>query len=284
MGALGTVTDMTPGRLQVLSNVYEVDGRVSWHPPRVRGYAPMNSYLFTEGTRKLLVDTGLAAHRSAILAQLSTLVRPEDQFDIFSLRQGEFDSVGNLVPICEDFRVGSVYGMYEGEAGSEMWGSYRLADDVPSLKVGREGMVELSAERRLTAFFPALRLLNTHWVYDAATKTLLTSDSFGYVVQPDPSGPWVITAEEDTTDIGVVREHLLETRFWWLPGAHLDSLLTGYREVFQRFEVETIAPGWGCVLNGRELVERHVSMVEDVLSEANVAGTVGSRAPEEVRT
>jgi hypothetical protein len=261
-------------RLYAFTNPYPVDGRVSWHPQDVRGFAPMNSYLFVEGDRRLLVDAGLTIHRDAVIAQLREHVGPGGRVDVFTLRQGEFDSVCNLIALCDVYDVQAVYGMYDDNNGGEMWGDYRTDRHITSVKVGREETIELGASgvRDLQAFFPALRLLNTHWVYDEATRTLLTSDSFTHVVRPDTDGPWVVTEENDTTTLDDVRRHLLETRFWWLPGGQLEPMRKGFAEIFERFDVETIAPGFGCILSGGSVVKRHVEMVAEVLREAEAAG------------
>ena len=49
------------------------------------------------------------------------------------------------------------------------------------------------------------------------------------------------------------------------PRAPTDSIRRGIEDVFAEHAVETIAPGYGCILRGREVVARHVRMLDEVL-------------------
>jgi hypothetical protein len=127
-------------------------------------------------------------------------------------------------------------------------------------------------ERLLEVFRPELLLLNTHWVYDAATLTLFTSDTFTYVVRPDADAGWVVTAEDDTTTADEVQEHLLNTRFWWLADAQVDEIRRFVAGVFERYDIETIAPSCGAILRGRDVVERHYTMLDEVIAKVGRTG------------
>ena len=50
-----------------------------------------------------------------------------------------------------------------------------------------------------------------------------------------------------------------------LEGAPTDSIRRGIADVFDSCDVETIAPGYGCILRGRNVVKRHVRMLDEVL-------------------
>jgi hypothetical protein len=58
---------------------------------------------------------------------------------------------------------------------------------------------------------------------------------------------------------------MLNTRYWWLEGAPTDSIRRGIAEVFDKYDIETIAPGYGCILRGRKVVARHYQMLDDFL-------------------
>ena len=57
---------------------------------------------------------------------------------------------------------------------------------------------------------------------------------------------------------------MLNTRYWWLEGAPTDSIRRGIDDVFDKYDVETIAPGYGCVLRGRKVVARHYRMLDEI--------------------
>lgn len=288
------IVTLQEDRLYALSHPYAVDGRVSWHPPDARGWAPMNCYVLVEPGHALIVETGVRVHQEALLAELEDVVGDRDA-SLLVLRQGEFDSVFNLLPIAHAHDLKMIYGQYETPLD---WANFRTdirltgdgtirydGVDVkrPNLEtkiLSRFEVIPVSPGRGrlIDAFRPDLMLLNTHWVYDAATRTLLTSDAFSHVISPSPDGPWVITADNDTTTADEMREHLLTTRYWWLPDAYVDDLRASIADVFERYDVETIAPSFGCILSGKGVVERHHAMLDGIIDE------VGNHGPLEVTT
>jgi flavorubredoxin len=225
--------------------------------------------------RALLLDTGLTIHADDILAQLREVMVDVDDLDVVTLRTGEFDSICNLVDILDAFPVRTLYGHYDDVARwADVHPGRRLAD-VPSIAEIEERVVHSSAEielgpsRRVQLMRPSLRLLGTHWVYDEATRTLFTSDAFSYAIAPVSSGPWVIDDDlvADDTELEDVRRHLLTTRFWWLANSHCEQLRRDLADVFERFDVETVAPAFGRILQGREVVQRHVHLIDSVMAE-----------------
>ena len=62
-----------------------------------------------------------------------------------------------------------------------------------------------------------------------------------------------------------LRSFMLNTRYWWLEGAPTDSIRRGIDAVFEKYDIETIAPGYGCLLQGRKVVARHYKMLDEFL-------------------
>ena len=110
-----------------------------------------------------------------------------------------------------------------------------------------------------------IRLIATRWLYDRATRTLFSSDLFTHVWRGRADGPWIVTEENDTTTERELRSFMLNTRYWWLEGAPTNSIRRGIDDVFDKFDVETIAPGYGGILRGRKVVARHVRMLDEIL-------------------
>jgi flavorubredoxin len=103
-------------------------------------------------------------------------------------------------------------------------------------------------------------------LYDAATKTLFTSDMYTHTWREGAEGPWIIQdGDDDPTDFDHVRSFLLNTRYWWLEGVDTAKLRKGMNAILDKHDIETIAPGYGCVLRGRKTVEKHIKLVDDVL-------------------
>jgi hypothetical protein len=44
-------------------------------------------------------------------------------------------------------------------------------------------------------------------------------------------------------------------------------------EVFTTYDVETIAPGYGCIIHGRREVERHYQLLYDAIAASAGAGS-----------
>jgi flavorubredoxin len=128
-----------------------------------------------------------------------------------------------------------------------------------TIKLGQLG-------RAIDVMQAPIRLIATRWLYDRATRTLFSSDMFTHVWRPRADGPWIVTDDDDTRSARELRSFLLNTRYWWLEGAPTDSIRRGIADVFAKCDVETIAPGYGCILHGRAVVARHVAMLDDVLA------------------
>jgi hypothetical protein len=269
------VITLSPDRLYALANPYEIDGRVSWHPPGVRGFAPMNCYLLVEGERALLIDSGVTVHRDALIEQLRQALPAAARLAVLHTRLGEYNSLCNTPAVAARFDVREVCGPH---LNADLWTDFEPHSDAAGDGFGhaigpvevrllgneQELSVDAAGRRRVQVFAAVLRLLPTHWAFDEATGTLFTSDMFSHVRRPGPGGPWTVGAADDTS-LETVREHMLETRYWWLPGADTDEIAAGLAEVFGSRRVERIAPGYGCILEGEGVVARHLEMVQEVL-------------------
>jgi flavorubredoxin len=110
-----------------------------------------------------------------------------------------------------------------------------------------------------------IRLIATRWLYDRTTRTLFSSDLFTHVWRDRASGPWIVNEADDTTRLADLRSFMLNTRYWWLEGAPTESIRRGIGEVFDKHDIETIAPGYGCILSGRAVVARHYAMLDELL-------------------
>ena len=249
----------------VLAGTHPVDDRTSRFPDASGDYATTNAYLLVEPDGALLVDTGLTVHRAGVLQQLRELVPGSARLSILHTRLGEYESICNTVAIVNAFDVEALY----GNQIAEQWIDFE-AELVPSrrpashrLASGQE--LTVAPGRVVDVLLPRLRLLPTFWVYDRRTRTLFTSDLFSYVTQASPDDPPFVTSEDDTTTGASVATHMVKGRFWWLPYVDPRPLRSELLGLFARFDVETIAPGYGRVLRGRQVVQRHVELVADAI-------------------
>lgn len=237
----------------------------------------MNSYLVDTDSGMLLIDTGYpSAIENHVKAFDDLDPTGSKKLSMLLLRAGEFNSTANAGTIHSRRPVDALYGP---EDDIREW--VFDAEDVNNqtvrgheLAAGESLAVDVEQTRRLEALKPPLRLLKTRWLYDSVGKVMHTSDMFGHAWADSPDGPFVIAdADTDTTTAEQVAGYFAGTRYWWLPHADTAIFWRGIQETFDRYDVEVIAPAWGCVLQGRSVIEKHLGIVGEVLGSVSRSRT-----------
>ncbi len=281
----GGIAALADGRLYALQNAFALDGRVSSYPASARGFAVANSYLLTEPDAAMLIDTGFGKDEAVIRAQIESLIAPGLPLSLFPLRLNEFMSINNVESFAAHFNVETCY---TSNIDAALWFDFGAKADgrdvLKSMKVTavtRADAIALGGGQRAIDVMQApLRLIATRWLYDRGTRTLFSSDMFTHVWRDAATGPWIVTAtDNDSTEPRDVRSFMLNTRYWWLDGAPTASIRRGIAKVFDSYDVETIAPGYGCILRGREVVERHYRMLDAFLQACDNSVAVSRYVP-----
>jgi len=267
----GGIAPLADGRLYALQNPFILDGRVSSYPASARGFSVANSYLLAEPDAAMLIDTGFGKDEPVIRAQIESLIAPGLPLSLFPLRLNEFMSINNVETFAGHFNVETCY---TSNIDAALWFDFGAQADgrdaLASMKVTavtRADVINLGGRGRAIDVMNApIRLIATRWLYDRATRTLFSSDLFTHVWRDAETGPWIVTdADNDPTSLSDVRSFMLNTRYWWLEGAPTDAIRRGIDKVFDTCDVETIAPGYGAILRGRNVVERHYRMLDEFL-------------------
>jgi len=266
----GGVASLVDDRLYALQNPFALDGRVSSYPASARGFSVANCYLLTQSDAALLIDTGFGKDEPVIRAQIESLIAPGLPLSMFPLRLNEFMSINNVESFAGHFNIETCY---TSNIDAALWFDFgaRLEgrDILESMKVTavtRADTIRLGKGGRAIDVMQApIRLIATRWLYDGATRTLFSSDMFTHVRRATATGPWIVTEADDSTTLHDIRSFMLNTRYWWLEGAPTDSIRRGIGEVFDKHDIETVAPGYGCILRGRKVVERHYRMLDEFL-------------------
>ena len=120
--------------------------------------------------------------------------------------------------------------------------------------------------RMLDVFQAPVRLISTRWIYDRATKTLFSSDMFTHVWRETTEGPWFVDEDNDPSTFDHVRSFLLNTRYWWLEGVNTGPLREAVAKVAETYDIETLAPGYGAIIRGKELVAKQFRLFDEVLA------------------
>jgi flavorubredoxin len=265
------IATLAEGKLYALQHPYALDGRVSSYPASARGFSVANSYLLTQSDAAMLIDTGFGKDEPVIRAQIESLIPPRLPLSLFPLRLNEFMSINNVESFAGHFNVETCY---TSNVDAALWFDFGAKaegrDILKSMKVTavtRADTIQLgSKDRAIDVMQAPIRLIATRWLYDRATRTLFASDMFTHLWRDSEIGPWVVTeTDNDSTSQRDVRSFMLNTRYWWLEGAPTDSIRRGIGNVFDKYDVETIAPGYGCILRGRKVVARHYRMLDEFL-------------------
>jgi hypothetical protein len=264
------IAELAKGKLYALQHPYALDGRVSSYPASARGFSVANSYLLTQCDAAILIDTGFGKDEPVIRAQIESLIAPGLPLSLFPLRLNEFMSINNVETFAGHFNVEQCY---TSNTDAALWFDFgakangrSILESMPINAVTRSDTIQLGKKGRSIDVMQApIRLIATRWLYDQATRTLFSSDMFTHVWRARADGPWIVTDDDDKTSARELRSFLLNTRYWWLEGAPTDSIRRGIGNVFDKYDVETIAPGYGCVLRGRKVVAHHYKMLDEIL-------------------
>ena len=267
----GGIAALADDRLYALQNPFPLDGRVSSYPASAGGFSVVNSYLLTQPDAAMLIDTGFGKDEPAIRAEIESLIAPGMPLSMFPLRLNEFMSINNVESFAGHFNVETCY---TSNIDAALWFDFGAKaegrDILKSMKVTavtRADTIQLGkGDRAIDVMQAPIRLIATRWLYDRTTKTLFSSDMFTHLWRDSTTGPWIVTeADNDSTSTGDIRSFMLNTRYWWLEGAPTDSIRRGIGNVFDKYDIETIAPGYGCILSGRNVVARHYKMLDEFL-------------------
>jgi len=263
-----------------IGGVVEVDGRISWFPREARGFAPVNQYLVSSGDDALLVDTGVALHESEVIATLQSTLSHGSALGLFLSRIVEYDSFGNSAAIARALPVNRIYAHFPSsewlhyqprhdrpvESADELWPDVRTIEFLTPLP---GDTVEVGNGRRLELLGAPVRVLATYWLYYVETRTLMTSDMFGHVLMGAPEESLIVDESRDDTTVSDVQAHLL-AKFEWLAFADTKPLRAGLKQIFSEREIDTVAPGFGKILRGRNVVQRHYELVDTALERMGV--------------
>lgn len=267
------IATLVDGKLYALQNSLDLDGRVSAYPARARGYSMSNCYLLLEDDAATLLDTGYAVHEPVIRQQIASLIEPGQRLSLFPLRLNEFMSINNVETLAAHFDVEQCY---TGNPDAAWWFDFGATSDQGQDVLGKLKITVVSRDealpiggrggRVLNVFQAPVRLISTRWIYDGATKTLFTSDMFSHIWRETPEGPWFVDESNDNSSFDHVRSFLLNTRYWWLEGVNTAPLREAVAKVVETYDIETLAPGYGAIFRGRELVQKQFKIFDDVLA------------------
>lgn len=262
----GTRAELIADRLFVMGGTVPADGRMTWAPAVARGHQPQNCFVLRDDGAMLVVDPGPAIVVTKVLAGLESQLSV-DRPPLVFLTRYQLDGIGNLGSVAELLTPSAVYsgGVINPFDSFDQVGAAQGRDLSLTFTRITPGETIEYGDCTFEVLAPMLRLLATYWGFDRRTGTLFTSDSFTHGMVADPTArPVIDDPAADPTTLEDVRAHIHAT-FEWLDGANTAPIVEHLVRMFDEREVEVIAPDRGCVLQGRDVVDRHLGLMIQAL-------------------
>ena len=246
-----------------------------------RGFIPFQCYVLCDGGQFLMLDGGLPVHRDEVRAGIEALIGGSHERR-FMMTRRELDTILNLPWIAHDFQFHTLYcggdlspiDFFEKMDDANFDAQIKTLVDTPFdfLKpgpLGKIGKLELEMLRG------ALMVLPTFWFYEKTTRTLFTSDCWGFLPQATSTSPRVRTpSDAEISDERI--ENFLGAKFDWLASINNAPLQKDLQAVFADRPVDRICPNFGCVIEGHAAVER---VVEQTLRALQSMAKIPRRSP-----
>jgi hypothetical protein len=266
-----SVIEICPGTIYAVGGTLPADERVgAWIPRGVRGFIPFQCYILRDGGQFLMLDGGLPIHRAEVRAGIEALVGGSHERR-FMMTRRELDTIMNLPWIAHDFKFHTLYcggdlspiDFFEKMDDASIDEQIKSLVDTPFdfLKpgpLGNIGRLELEMLRG------ALMVLPTFWFYEKTTRTLFTSDCWGFVPKASAAASPRRTPSNDELSAARV-EDFLGMKFDWLASIDNAPLAADLQAVFAGRVVDRICPTSGCIIEGRAAVEHLVDQTLEAL-------------------
>lgn len=266
----GDIVPLVPGVLHRIGGVVPARD-LTWTPDSATRWEALNSYLFTTENEAVFIDTGARICAPQMERAVRELVGDRSVW-VFPTRN-EPDCIGNLGYVLGlSDRVRLLFG---GGGGILEWINDPAVDEqlVRSFLNRRE--IVPAANGTTREFSEGLRfhwmdapvkeMFLTQWAYEERTRTLFTSDFFGWSHLEGPNAPVVADGGDGLPGVDEITEELPH-RFNWVPGAHCPEVLDAFEETIARHPIEHIAPVHGRVISGQESVQAVIDATRTALT------------------
>jgi hypothetical protein len=269
--------------LHAVGGAISTDGRQSWVPPESGRWLPMHLFALRDGPRAVVVDGGVRAFRDAIETGLAEVLAGVEQADIVLTRYN-FDTLINIPWLCRRFEIRHlhVYLPSNFVLGTTRVMSFMDAFEDANIELHVRSIAPVeptsivpgadftAAGRRMRCLRGPLRLLQSEWVYDYATRTLFCGDAFGCGTSARPDDDVVTRADRGEDVLSRLPDALLH-RFGFLAGAETTKLRSDLAEIFDAVPVERLCPSFGTVIEGGDLVAAVRELTDRTLEKLSTA-------------
>jgi hypothetical protein len=219
----------------------------------------------------MVIDTGLPVHWPEIEAALAQTVAGTTRRRMMNTRR-EQDCMANIGALVRRFGIAEVpyVGVLNPVEMTDVLENDEAEARIAAMSQARAIRIEVGqvvdvGRLRIEPLRVQLRLLATNWFFEHTTRTLFTSDSFGFLTRATPDAP-LVRAPGEAPIAAADIARMLSAKFDWLLGIDPAPILADLDAIFGARRVERICPGYGCVIEGADAVADAVARMKDAIA------------------
>jgi len=243
---------------------------ITWLPPDLNGWLPVTAYALTDGAEWMAMDTGLPVHWPVLRPALEATLGATTRRRMVNTRR-EQDCMANLHAMTQAFGITEVpyvgvlnpLELMDWVEAAEAHARIEAMAPVRAMRIEVGQMLEVGS-LRLEPLRVQLRLLATNWFYEHATRSLFTSESFGFLTRDDPGQPLLRDPGEAPFYVPAIAG-MLSAKFDWLIGIDPSPILADLDTIFAARKVDRICPCHGCVIEGPVAVAEAVVATQSAI-------------------
>jgi hypothetical protein len=264
--------ELAPGVLRLGARI-PTSGTLSWVPRDERRALPVNVYVLLSESSALVIDTGPAILHPALAERIDAVTADRERHVLVTRNDPEaMGGVGELIP---HHGVRSFYYYGGGSILEWVWdaalGEAGRGDLFDAVPIASPPVVELPGLGAIDVIHPPLAVLSTVWLYHRSSRTLFTSDAFGYLPDGAPvDGPGPLVDEVGDIDTTGALAHL-GARFDWVGRINSGRLVADLHALLDPLDIATLAPSHGVVVSGATAVQTYLDVVYRALAPHAVA-------------
>lgn len=245
-----------------LSDIMPVDGRVSWLPPKARGFESYNKNLVLSSDCVLLIETGVACHGTSLVESMKDVLSTRPLV-IFPTRI-ELDSIGNLARLYGAFPQTALVSANPIPANRLVHLPNGTTPAIPFTPVTPGQTLAAVGFPNVLVVDPIIRTLGTAWLFDEISGTLFTGDFFCDDLLASADMPTIRRDGQPFFAPEGLRASILQ-KFDWLENASTTLLAAAWDALFGRIRPKAIAGVRGRVCAGEANVQELLAFYHEAL-------------------
>ena len=235
-----------------LTDLMPLDGRVSWLPPKAKGFEAYNKNLVLSEDRVLMIETGVACHGPSVVESMHELLGARTLV-VFPTRI-ELDSIGNLARLHGAFPHIELVSANPIPANRLVHQPDGTTPNIPFTPVTPGQTLAAVGFANVRVIDPIIRTLGTAWLFDDISGVLFTGDFFCDDLLESADIPTIRRSGPPAFAPEGLRVSILQ-KFDWLENASTLRLAKAWDDLFALIKPKAISGVRGRVCAGEENVQ-----------------------------